>query len=62
MPAGGGALAPNAKLCALVVPQAPEPATQAALPGECEANGARHRPVRLNWAKLLKRVLAVTFR
>jgi hypothetical protein len=55
-----GVLAPNAKLRALVVPQEPEPAAQAALPGECEANGAHHRPVRLNWAKLLKRVLATT--
>ena len=25
-------------------------------PVECEANCARHRPVRLSWAKLLKRV------
>ncbi len=53
-------LAPNAKLHALVVPQevlqGPEPAAQAALPGECEANCAHQRPVRLSWAKLLKRV------
>ena len=57
-----GVLAPNAKLRALVVPQevpqSPEPAapTQEATPAECEANCAHHRPVRLSWAKLLKRV------
>ena len=55
-----GVLAPNAKLRALVVPQvvpqeleAPE---QEAKPADCEANCAHHLPVRLNWAKLLKRV------
>ena len=57
-------LAPNAKLRALVVPpevpQEPEPAGQEAKPAECEANCARHRPVRLSRAKLLKRVLAAT--
>jgi hypothetical protein len=55
-----GVLAPNAKLRALVVPQevpqGPEPAAQEAKPAECEAGGAHHRPVRLSWAKLLKRV------
>ena len=55
-----GVLAPNAKLRALVVPQEvprePEPAAQQAKPAECEANCARHQPVRLSWAKLLKRV------
>jgi hypothetical protein len=55
-----GVLAPNAKLRALVVPQqvlqAPEPAPQEAKPAECEASCAPHRPVRLSWAKLLKRV------
>ena len=51
-----GVLAPNAKLRALVVPQEPEPAAQAAPPAECEANCAHHRPVRLSWAKVLKRV------
>ena len=59
-----GVLAPNAKLRALVVPQevpqAPEPPAQEAKPVECEANCAHHRPVRLSWAKLLKRVLAAT--
>ena len=57
-----GVLAPNAKLRALVVPQevpqAPEPATpaQEAEPAQREANCAHRRPVRLSWAKLLKRV------
>ena len=55
-----GVLAPNAKLRALVVPrevlQAPKPAPQKAKPAECEENCAHHRPVRLSWAKLLKRV------
>jgi len=51
-----GVLAPNAKLRAMVVPQEPEPAAQAAQPAQCEANCAHHRPVRLSWAKLLKRV------
>ena len=48
------------QLIALVVPQevpqAPEPAAQEAAPAECEANCAHHRPVRLSWAELLKRV------
>ena len=51
-----GVLAPNAKLRAMVVPQVPEPPAQAAPPAKCEANCAHHRPVRLSWAKLLKRV------
>ena len=51
-----GVLAPNAKLRALVVPQVPEAPEQAAKPAECDANCAHHRPVRLSWAKLLKRV------
>ena len=59
-----GVIAPSsansAKLRALVVPQevlqAPKPAPQEAKPAECEAKCAHHRPVRLSWAKLLKRV------
>ena len=51
-----GVLAPNAKLRALVVPQEAEALAQAAPPGECEAGCAHHHPVRLSWAKLLKRV------
>ena len=59
-----GVLAPSstnsAKLRALVVPQEPEPAAQAVPPAECEATCVHHRPVRVIWAKLLKRVLATT--
>ena len=59
-----GVLAPSlttsAKLPALVVPQEPESPAQQAKPAECEANCMHHRPVRLIWAKLLKRVLATT--
>ena len=51
-----GVLAPNAKLRAQGVPQEPEAPAQEAAPAECEANCAHHRPVRLSWAKLLKRV------
>ena len=51
-----GVLAPNAKLRAMVVPQEPEGAAQEAKPAEYEAICAHHRPVRLSWAKLLKRV------
>jgi len=53
-------VAPNAKLRAQVVPQEPEPpaqAAQAAPPAKCEATCAHQRPVRLSWAKLLKRVI-----
>ena len=51
-----GALAPNAKLRSLVVPQEPEPTVQEAKPAECEVICPHHRPARLSWAKLLKRV------
>jgi hypothetical protein len=55
-----GVLAPNAKLRALVVPQVvsqePEVSAHEARPAECEAGCAHHRPGRLSWAKLLKRV------
>jgi hypothetical protein len=51
-----GVLAPNAKLRAQVVPQEPEPPNQAIPNVECEMSCAHHRPVRLSWAKLLKRV------
>ena len=54
-----GVLAPNAKLRALVVPQEPEPPAPAAPPAECEAPCAHRRPVRLSWAKLLKRVFEI---
>ena len=51
-----GVLAPNAKLRAQVVPQEPEPPAPAAPSTECEPKCVHHRPVRLGWAKLLKRV------
>ena len=54
-----GVLAPNAKLRAQVVPQEPEPPTQATPPVECEARCAHHRPVRPSWAKLLKQVFEI---
>ncbi len=54
-----GVLTPNAKLRAQVVPQGSEPPAQAALPAECEAKWAHHRPVQLSWAKLLKRVFEI---
>jgi hypothetical protein len=55
-----GVLAPNAKLRAQVIPPEPEASAQEAKPAECDASCAHHRPVRLSWAKLLKRVLAPT--
>jgi hypothetical protein len=54
-----GVLAPNAKLRARVVPQEAEAPAQEAKPAECEANCVHHRPVRLSWAKLLKRVFEI---
>ncbi len=51
-----GVLAPNAKLRAMVVPQEPERPAQ---PAQCEATCAHHRPVRLGWARLLKRLFAL---
>ncbi|MDP1899454.1 MAG: transposase [Rubrivivax sp.] len=51
-----GVLAPSAKLRAQVVPQGP---LAPAPPAECEANCAHHRPVRLSWARLLKRVFEI---
>jgi hypothetical protein len=54
-----GVLAPNAKLHAQVVPQESEAPAQAAPPADSEAGCARHRPVRLSWAKLLKRVFEI---
>jgi len=49
-------LAANAKLRTMVVPQGPEDGADAAQPAACEANSAHHRPARMSWAKLLKRV------
>ena len=52
-------LAPNAKMRAQVVAQEPEPLAQAAPPAEREPSCTRHRPVRLSWAKLFKRVFQI---
>lgn len=43
-------------MCALVVPQGPDEGAGASQPPACETNCAHHRPVRLSWARLLKRV------
>ena len=43
----------------MVVPQGPVEGVEAAKPAECEANCAHHRPVRLSWARLLKRVFEI---
>jgi hypothetical protein len=51
-----GVMAPNAKLRALVVPQGPDEGAKQAKPPQCETNCAHHRPVRLSWTRLLKRV------
>jgi hypothetical protein len=45
------------RLAALVVPQGSAESAEAAMPAECEAKCAHHRPVRLSWARLFKRVL-----
>jgi hypothetical protein len=42
-----------------VVPKVPEPPAQAAPSAECEATCVHHRPVRLSWVKLLKRVFEI---
>ena len=58
-----GVLAPSfttsAKLRAQVVPKEPEAPGPTAPPAECAANCAHHRPVRLSWARLLKRVFEI---
>ena len=51
-------LAPNAKLRAKVVPQAAEDPTQKA-PAPQGDEPAHGRPMRLGWAKLLKRVFNI---
>ena len=51
-----GVLAPNAKLRALVVPQAPEQATT----GKSEQTATEPgQPARIGWARLLKRVFEI---
>ncbi len=57
-----GVLAPNAKLRSMVVPQGPEaaePATEAAVASECEAETVQGRPHRISWARLFKRVFDI---
>ena len=59
-----GVLAPNARLRALVVPQGhdvQEPATEAAVASECEAETVpgQGQPNRISWARLLKRVFDI---
>ena len=54
-----GVLAPNAKLRAMVVPQEPDEATQAAQSAECEANCVHRRTARMSWARLLERVFEI---
>jgi hypothetical protein len=55
-----GVLAPNAKLCPLVVPQQPpaqaQAAAEAAVAAGCEAEPVQARPHRNSWAWLLKHV------
>jgi hypothetical protein len=43
----------------MVVPQELEPPAQAAPPAEREASCAHHRPVRLSWARPLKRAFEI---
>jgi hypothetical protein len=60
------ALAPNAKLRALVVPQGPSAQAQAATEAAAAADGdidsdvepVQARPQRISWARLLKRVFS----
>ena len=54
-----GVLAPNAKLRALVVPQAPEEATGTSELTATEPGCAHGRPARISWARLLKRVFQI---
>jgi len=54
-----GVLAPNAKLRTQVVPQRPDEHADASQLASCEANCAHHRPVRMSWARLLKRVFEI---
>ena len=54
-----GVLAPNPKLRAMVVPQGPDERTDTSQAAACESTCAHHRPVRLSWARLLKRVFEI---
>ena len=54
-----GVLAPNAKLRAMVVPQAPEAATGTSDLAATESGCTHSRPARISWARLLKRVFEI---
>jgi Putative transposase len=54
-----GVLTPNAHLRAQVVPQEPVEPADAAQPAACEPNCTHHRPMRLSWARRLKRVFEI---
>ena len=54
-----GVLAPNAKLRALVVPQALEAATGESELTAPESSCTHSRPTRISWARLLKRVFEI---
>jgi len=49
-------VAPNAKMRVMVVPSDLAGSMKASQPAACEPNCAHHRPIRLSWARLLKRV------
>ena len=54
-----GVLALDAKLRAHVVPSGPVEPADAAQPAACEPSCTRGRPVRMSWARLLKRVFEI---
>ncbi len=54
-----GVLAPNAKLRAQVVPAGPHEATGGSEPTAPEPVCAHTRPVRMSWARLLRRVFEI---
>ena len=54
-----GVLAPNAKLRSLVVPAGPQEDAGASEPATTEPGCAHHRPARISWARLLKRVFEI---
>ena len=54
-----GVLAPKAKMRAQVVPQGPDEPAEASQPAACAPNCTHRRPVRMSWARLLKRVFAL---
>ena len=54
-----GVLAPNAKLRSLVVPAGPQEDAGASEPAATEPGCAHHRPARISWARLLKRVFEI---